>query len=144
MEGMNMTIEIEALAKIMFVDNVNDAQIELSLGGIESNKDLFYFCLDLFCKGLVLLFGSNNRVELDKLTIEQFNIVRKKMGNAGVDVKLELYQDMRDDDEKEKVSVNISNLENLGDNLDLKEYAFVIHTPTLVYNVNFELFHNIP
>ena len=139
-----MTIEIDALSKIMFIDNVNDAQIELSLGGIESNKDLFYFCLDLFCKGLVLLFGSNNRVELDKLSIEQFEIVRKKMGNAGVDVKLKLYQDIRDDEEKEKVSVNISNLESLGDNLDLKEYAFVIHTPSLVYNVNFELFHITP
>ena len=136
-----MTIEIEALSNIMFIDNVNDAKIELSLGGIESNKDFFYFCLDLFCKGLVLLFGSNNRVELENLTIEQFELVRKKMSNAGIDVKLELYQDLRDD---ETVSVNISNIENLGDNLDLKEYAFVIHTPSLVYNITFELFHIIP
>jgi hypothetical protein len=142
--AMNMTIEIEALAKIMFIDNINDAQIELSLGGIESNKDLFYFCLDLFCKGLVLLFGSNNRVELDKLSIEQFEVVRKKMGNAGVDVKLKLYQDIREEEEKERVSVNISNIENLDDNLDIKEYAFVVHTPSLVYNINFELFHNTP
>lgn len=142
--AMNMTIEIEALAKIMFIDNVNDAQIELSLGGIENNKDLFYFCLDLFCKGLVLLFGSNNRVELDKLSIEQFEVVRKKMENAGVNVKLKLYQDIREEEEKVKVSVNISNIENLDDNLDLKEYAFVVHTPSLVYNINFELFHNTP
>jgi hypothetical protein len=142
--AMNMTIEIEALAKIMFIDNINDAQIELSLGGIENNKDLFYFCLDLFCKGLVLLFGSNNRVELDKLSIEQFEVVRKKMGNAGVDVKLKLYQDIREEEEKERVSVNISNIENLDDNLDIKEYAFVVHTPSLVYNINFELFHNTP
>jgi hypothetical protein len=137
-----MNIEVDDLAKLMFLDNTQDARLELSLGGIEHNKDLFYFCLDLFCKGLVFLFGSNNRVELDKLNEEQFGIVRKKMGNAGIDVQLRLYEDIPDDGDR-SVNINISHLESLPDNLDIGEYSFVIRTPLLVYNINFVLFHNM-
>ena len=152
MDILNVEIEVDALAKIVFLDNKNDAQIHLSLGGVENNKDLFYFCLDLFCKGLVLLFGSSNRVELEELTVEQFEVVRKKIANAGINVKLKVYEDIPGEDNEgegaegenteAKSTLNISHLENLPNDLDLTEYTFVIRTLTLVYQVNFELFHN--
>ena len=41
-------MHINNLAEFMFLRNVNDAKLVMSLGGIEDAKDLFYFCLDLF------------------------------------------------------------------------------------------------
>lgn len=142
MDILNVEIEVDELAKVIFLDNTNDAEIHLSLGGVENNKDLFYFCLDLFCKGLVLLFGSAKRVELEELTLEQFEIVRRKIANAGISVKLKVYEDIPISEEETKPTLNISHLEDLSNDLNLPEYTFIVRTPTMVYQINFELFHN--
>lgn len=140
MDVVNVEIEVDELAKILFIDNVNDSNIYLSLGGIENNKDLFYFCLDIFCKGLVIMFGSSNRIDLESLTLEQFDEVKRKISNAGINVKLKVYEDIKD--ESETPVVNILHLENLSNNLPLHEYTFVIRTTQFTYEVGFELFHN--
>lgn len=160
MDVLNVELEVDELAKVLFIDNVNDSLIYLSLGGIENNKDLFYFCLDIFCKGLVLMFGSSNRVDLESLTLEQFEIVRKKILNAGINVKLNVYEDIEadiiedgtenlsfEDDDKanaqNKSIINISHIETLPINLSLSEYTFVIRTTKLIYEVSFDLCHNV-
>ena len=48
-------MEIDDLASFLFTKNINNITTELSLGGIADNKDLFFFCLDLF--GLALGHG---------------------------------------------------------------------------------------
>ena len=87
-------MHINDLADFIFIKNVNDSIIQLSLNGVEDMKDLFYFCLDLFCKGLVILFGQDNKVEVEIITLEQFMLLRKKMANAGININLNIYEDI--------------------------------------------------
>jgi hypothetical protein len=142
-------MHIDELAKFLFTENVNNVTIELSLGGIENNKDLFFFCLDLFCKGLVLLYGEGSkRVSIDTITEEQFKHIKSKMLCAGVKVDLSIYPldidvDVRTDDNK---SISILNIEELNDapsNKALQEYEFKLINHDIMYIVNFNLVHKI-
>lgn len=137
---------VEDLAKFVFIDNKTDAIVYLSMEGLETSKDLFYFCLDLFCKGLVYLFGANNRVDLDNLTMNNFIVIQKKLKNAGVVVGLKIYDDIVDDENSNseavpKAIINTDHINNLDNNLQLKEYSFILRklNTNQVYEVNFDL-----
>ena len=88
MSHLEVDMHVNDLAEFMFTKNKSNALIELSLGGIENNKDLFFFCLDLFCKGLVILHGTENKVDLDSITMEQFGDIKNKMELASGGYKI--------------------------------------------------------
>lgn len=85
----NVEMSINDITKVIFKDNVNDQRIFLDIANPDNNVqtpyDLFLFCVDLLCKGLVLLYGdnTNNKVEIEKLSMEQVYFVQKKLKNAG-------------------------------------------------------------
>lgn len=151
----SIEIEVDQLAHFMFIENKTDAIVELSLGGIEDNKDFFYFCHDLFCKGLVLLYGNDNRLIINDVTMEQFLNVKAKMANAGIHVKLDIINnDVRedahlDDDTPSDLPistlypyVNIQDIELLPCDLELHDYKFEIRlSPSVFYSISFSLFH---
>lgn len=152
-------VEVDDLAMFMFRNNSHDVIVELSLGGIEDNKDLFYFCLDLFCKGLVLMYGEDNKLIINNIQIEQFGFVKKKMENAGICVNLDIVSEAVDADADTKGSddfpkdlpkdslyprVNMDSIESLPHNMPLHDYKFEIHlTPCLTYSISFEVFHKV-
>lgn len=155
-------MHISDLADFMFKKNVHNSIIELELNGVEDNKDLFFFLVDLFCKGLVLLFGRENKVEIDSLTMEDFSVVKQKMSLAGVNVLLNIVEvppdlvdaiesikspednddpDAPSDIEKPNNYVNINDLEKEPNNKSLEDYVFKLKLSNLIYNINFELVH---
>jgi hypothetical protein len=155
-------MQINDLANFLFTENINDAIIELSLGGIENNKDLFFFCLDLFCKGLVLLFGTNGKVEVDILDAEKFTIIKKRMRLAGINIllniekiptlennnttTLSLIDDLVSsppDLVEAKTAINMTELDLEYDHKPLNEYIFKLKMENFIYNINFELIHQI-
>lgn len=164
---LNVELHIDDLAEFVFVKNVNDAIISLTLDGLENNKDLFYFCLDLFCKGLVRLFGNNNTVSVEDITHDQFTGIQKKLKNAGILVELSIREihtseadapshdtsydtshdishdtDANDQTSPTRIPVtNIPNIHELPDDLPLKEYCFILQNTTHSYKVTFELCH---
>jgi hypothetical protein len=157
---LNVDMHINDLASFMFIKNKNNAIIELSLGGIQNNKDLFFFCLDLFCKGLVHLFGDNGKVHVDQLTMEQFAIVKQKMSLAGIDVILNIirlpkdihveYETNLDSDvsppdiKEHPTAINISEIDSeLDSNKPMSEYIFKLKMHDIVYNINFQLVHRV-
>lgn len=156
------SLEIDELAQFLFQTNTCNAIIELRLGGIEDNKDLFYFCLDLFCKGLVLLFGNDNRIIVNNISLEQFQKVKTKMANAGINVCLtvENNNSLLEHHETDNTNVpntnmpsdllasalypklNMDHIETLPNNLNLTDYKFEINlSETTTYIISFELFH---
>lgn len=161
-------MHINDLADFMFVKNKNNSLIELELNGVEDNKDLFFFLVDLFCKGLVLLFGTNNKVEISDLSMEDFNNVKQKMALAGVDVNLHIVEleDTEDDNADDKTEdaaadnsiedtdapddiepvnkyVNFNDLEKEPNNKPLSDYVFKLKQQKMVYNIYFKLTQNI-
>lgn len=151
-----MEIEVDELAEFLFIKNEDNIVVELSLGGITDNKDLFYFCHDLFCKGLVILYGKENALIINDITDEQFFHVKKKMSNAGINVQLDIINreappdlvdtssDVPCDLPREVLypNVNMHELEALPNHLRLEDYKFEINfTPELSYGISFSLFH---
>jgi len=86
----NVDMHVNDLADFVFTKNINNAEIALDLHGVEDIKDLFFFYLDLFCKGLVLLFGDGRHVNVEDITLEQFEVIQKKMKCLGINVMLDL------------------------------------------------------
>ncbi len=131
-------MEIDDFATFLFKRNVNNAIIELSLGGVENNKDLFLFLVDLVCKGLVLLFGEDNRVELDAVTLDDFKLIAKKLYCAGISVDLEV-----ETNEGDLPGINLYEIENKPDDLPLSEFKFKITSVSFTYKLGFALVHRV-
>lgn len=162
MKHLAMEMHVSDLAEFMFIKNVNNALIELELGGIQDNKDFFFFLIDLFCKGLVLLFGKDNKVNIDELTMEDFAKIKEKMGVAGINVTLNIVPDKPDEDMNDieietedkmedapddiipqKTYLNIKDLEMEDNNKRLNEYIFKMKMSNLIYNISFDLIHRM-
>lgn len=157
---MSLEIEVDQLADFLFIKNSKDAIIDLELGGIEDNKDLFYFCLDLFCKGLILLFGKDNSLIIEDISQDQFMIIKQKLSNAGIGVSLDILELEQIKQEKELKDiiegpddiptqslypyVDFKTLEYLPNNLSLSSYYFDINlSEKLTYRISFDLFHRV-
>ena len=147
-----MEINIDYLAEFLFLRNTSNSLVELTLGGIEDNKDFFFFCLDLFCKGLVLLYGKDNKLIINDINEEQFETVRKKLENAGILAKLNVPPPPRPEADSPRdiedpsmfPNINMAELKELPANLDIDSYILKIQlTPRLAYNITFQLIHKV-
>lgn len=132
-------MNINYFADFLFVKNTNDSIIELTLPEIENNKDMFFFLVDLVCKGLILLFGTNNKVDIESIKIDDFKIIKKKMNLAGIKVNLSIFPI---ENSNGSVLLNLQHIEdNMADNLPLPEYVFTINNVDMKYNISFDLVH---
>lgn len=129
------TVNIDDIAHYMFLTNKNNNLISLSLPLLDGNKDLFYFLLDLFCKGLVILFGNNNRVPIENLTIDDFSKIKEKMSCAGINITLDVVTNSF----SSAFFINFADIENMPLNLNLKDYSISMITPVRRYKISFDL-----
>jgi len=140
-------MNINDFADFVFQKNTTNKAIGLSLNGIENTKDLFCFCLDILCKGLVLLFGSGDRVCIQDLSFEDFGQVTEKMKCIGIKCKLETFDVETPPDTLIDLwtqnLLNVHRVRTSDDNLQLEDYNFDIQTNTLIYRIRFELVHNV-
>ena len=134
---------IDELASFVFLGNKNDRRIDLQIcHGLETAKELFCFFLDMTCKGLVLLFGRDGRVELPDVTAEQLQEVQAKLELMGVRCEIVL----------EKLDYvpcflevlhRMHKLARSPEGLPLEDYAYEIVCHDMLYTVKFRLFHNV-
>lgn len=135
---VNVEMHINDLADFVFRKNIYDSEIYLQLFEVEDMQDLFFFCLDLFCKGLVLLYGDKNRVCLEELTMDQFLEVRRKLRLAGIDILLDV--EPQEPVEGEAIPpVTMIRVVEKTDNVKLEDYNFHMQTPTMKYTIRFSL-----
>lgn len=85
---MHAVVSVDDLAEFIFIANKNNNKLEIDFSSLGNGKELFLFLIDLMCKGLVLLYGSGNRLELDMVSQEQFHIIASKFKPAGITVAL--------------------------------------------------------
>ena len=136
-------MEVEDFAEFMFLRNTDNKPLEVSMGGLDNNKDMYYFCLDLFCKGLVMLFSSNGKsVSVEELSHDDFNLVKTKMACAGINVFLEVAQTSHEDLNNGSLT-NLKDIDMLGDNMSLETYKFILNTIPYKYIISFSLFRNM-
>jgi hypothetical protein len=143
MKILDVEMEVEDFADFMFVRNTDNKPIEVSMGGLENNKDMYYFCLDLFCKGLVMLFSKDGKsISVEELSQNDFNLVKTKMACAGINVHLEVAQTSPEDFNNGSLT-NLKDIDMLEDNMSLENYKFVLNTIPYKYIISFSLFRNM-
>ena len=148
MNDAAITLEIEQLAQYVFVQNRANKKIGLDIHGLGHSKDLFCFCLDLFCKGIVLIGGVNDdaaqerRAEIDSISMDQFNVISRKMLLAGIKCSLDmqpLEAPMTVQESRAILFKSISNIHNMPESLPIKDYEFTIKMHESLCTVRFEI-----
>lgn len=143
---LDVNMGVGDLAEFMFVRNVNHAILDLALGGIENNKDLFCFILDLFCKGLVLMFGNETRsVNIEDITMDNFQLLKQKMLCAGINISLQVFPAdlVSEDGQTQRAMLNLDEINASADNLPLEAYEFKVQNTQSTYVISFNLVHRV-
>lgn len=97
------SMDLEHFADMVFRQNKNDMALALS-ADLRSVRDCFCFCLDLLCKGLILLYGKEvvnidpvndratlkKRVDLENLDMEKLDFIKGRMLLCGIKVHTQL------------------------------------------------------
>jgi len=126
---MDVETDIESLSKHIFLEDSDD-RIAINLPELEATKDLAFFFVDLFRHGMVLLYGENDKVDIEKISITEFDLVKRKMNRIGITINLDIEPF---DPEYENISVTM-----MQDGLPLKEYVFTLHKQNRIYRIYFE------
>ena len=149
--------DIEQLVQFIFVENIDDHFIDMVIDkGVKNTKELFYTCVEILTAGLKLLYSDNEgKINLQTITLEQLEFVKKKMLLAKIDFRVDIIEKKDliieiDSDNNETISVTnkeddvlvnhlITSLTDLDNNLKLFDYCFKIQLPTVIYFVRFNI-----
>lgn len=145
---------MEELVNTIFIKNRFNNEIRFELNQNMSTKDLAHFLYSLFMKGLILLYGYNNQLTLNFLTMEQIEKVREKLNLAHVKTKVSLYDRETAVDldflpeafppnipfEVSVMQFNNMELGTKPNNLKLDEYVFKKYLNGKLICVSFEVF----
>jgi hypothetical protein len=138
----------------------NDQGYEMLLGldqSVKTNKELFSFCFQLFCNGLVLLYGDEQKVLLNALSMEQLDTIRKKMKCVHIHVKIATYdldtaylldivekptspQNQLRPNEGSVLAKSMAAIRTQGENDALEDYALTLMMHGNVMQIHFEIY----
>uniref|UniRef100_A0A6C0CVQ7 Uncharacterized protein n=1 Tax=viral metagenome TaxID=1070528 RepID=A0A6C0CVQ7_9ZZZZ len=154
------------LLERIYHKNPNNNRLFIEANSLRSTKELFRFCLDLFCKGLVMCHGGDSRrVEIDRLSMEQIQYVIDKLSYTGImtivrvltkehyhvihDESEELESDnplqepllekQRIKDAYQVLQKSVEAIDKFPDNDPLQNYNFKILVGDCVYCISFEI-----
>ena len=142
-----INIEVDELAEYIFKTNQCN-QIYINVRCLKSTKELFFFLFDIFCKGIVLLYGKNKKTLLNNLQLYQFEEIKEKLRYAHIKLNLEIYNkdtaillDMMKEANNEKMIIqqSIDDIINMNDNEDLSKYVFKIFMNESLFCIHFEI-----
>jgi hypothetical protein len=142
-------IDLSQLAQYIFVTNVEAKnEIFLDVQTIKTTKELFFFCFELFCKGLVILYGDGSRLCLNSVTMDQFHEIRRLFAFAHIKLCLNVYEkdvaclvDLIEEKETEReaISKSINALTKAPDNQELSKYMFNMLINNTLMIVSFDI-----
>ena len=153
-----LDVHADDLTRLVFIENHRNKTYALCLGGVETSKDLFFFMLDLLCKGLVFLYGNGEpAIDLAEVTTEQFQNVGQKLACAGIIVHLKtemivpVNRESNNNDNdtnnepKFETRINMPQLLSMPANSPLESFVLEIcmESVGVRHLLNFSLTHNI-
>ena len=86
---MNET-DINRVAQYVFLEHKTTDPVRLEIDGLTSPKDLFCFCFELLCKGLVLMHGQDETVDIETLTNDMIRNTCKRLEVTGIVPHIEI------------------------------------------------------
>jgi hypothetical protein len=143
-------MNIDALVNTVFFNHCHEISFELNQ--TVSVKELSNVLYTLFMRGLVLLFGTENKVTLNHLTMDQIDKVVCHMKRAKVKTTVNCYDkdtaillDLLPESvpvpyELYVLHANKAELESLQTDI-LKSYVYKMYMHGVLYTVCFEIIH---
>lgn len=129
--------EIDDMVPIIFSNKTN-LPINMSVSGIQDNYDMFCFCMDLFIKGIIYLYGNReSKLNIATLSNENIENVIFLMKKAGVNVifhKIPLTIRLMN-----AVSIPPKNEEKK----ELSDYVLEIIIDNVLYKISYEFIRPI-
>ena len=147
-----LNINVNELANYIFKINT-DKELFLNINSLKTKKELFFFLFDIFCKGIILMYGENNKMKLNNLELHQFEEIKTKLKYAHIGMNLIIYDKKtaqildlippNDQEIKEKniIQNSIDNIVKLPDDEDLKNYIFNLYMNDTLFCINFDILH---
>ncbi len=139
-----MNLNLDEFAAYVFNKHCDSTAINVQISdGIDTAKDMFCFCLDLLCKGIVLMFGgTEGSVRIDSITMEQFGELKKKMKLVGIDCDLAVSGPYDPPLTVVDMASKMGTFYSQPDDMNIEDYTFEIVSNNMVYSVKFRLIRN--
>ena len=133
----------DALAYMIFVEAPDNASINLTLPSLNNSKELFFFLLDVFMRGVILLFSSDGDASVALHTIDQamFDVLKSKMEIAGVRCHLDIRPSAQC---FVFPPINIEDLKRRPDDDPLEKFVLILHRRSDSVHFWFEIMRKIP
>lgn len=128
-------MNIDNFAEFIFINNKDKKQIQFDVDGLETTKDLFLFFVDLTTKGFILLYGKDNYVEIEQLSLESFDVIKKCLELVGIDIILSVVINT----ENKFNVLNKEEIESYRENEPLEKYIFKMYSTEYIYKIIFKL-----
>lgn len=147
-----LNINVNELANYIFKINT-DKELYININSLKTKKELFFFLFDIFCKGIILMYGKNNKMKLNNLELYQFEEIKTKLKYAHISLNLIIYDKetaqildlipLNDQEIKEKniIQNSIDNIVKMSDNENLKNYIFHLYMNDNLFCINFDILH---
>ena len=88
---MHLTVSLDDLPRLIFIDNIDDHRLALTIGDIDNGKDLFQMLVGILTKGIVILYGRGTQtVQLDSLGSEEVAFMTRKFANVGIRLSIDM------------------------------------------------------
>ena len=148
--------------KTLLTTNVYDnKECKVTIHNVESSKMLFNLCFDIFCKSLVILYGTSTSTDdvscclnLNTLTDTQLDFVKKKLERLNIKARTLMYDietarmlDIVNVDDttsapSDRMNVlqqSLVKIHRQPDDLDLKEYIVQLWVNDNIIELSFEI-----
>ena len=147
-----LNINVNEVANYIFKINT-DKEIFININSLKTKKELFFLLFDIFCKGIILMYGENNKMKLNNLELYQFEEIKTKLKYAQINLNMITYDKetaqildlipSSDKEIKEKniIQNSIVEIVRMPDNDDLKCYIFHLYMNNTLFCINFDILH---
>lgn len=135
------------LHKFLKTDCYDNTSCMLILSHLTNQKEIFFFCFELLCKCLVILYGEDNRLNLRILRSQDLDFVKTKLKQLCVKVNTIEYDiqtarllDMDIHGNLIQKSLNV--IMSHKDNESLKNYIIQVQVESTIVEISFEIIAN--
>jgi hypothetical protein len=141
-------IDVSELANYIFKKN-DCKELYININCLKTKKELFFFLFDIFCKGIILLYGENNKIKLNNLGPHQFEEIEKKLRYAHIklnmihyDLETAMLLDLlpqNEVNERNIIQESINDIMKMNDNANLYDYVIKLFMNNTLFCINFDI-----
>lgn len=138
-------VDFTQLVEYIYFKNQAKKKILIETSDLQNSKDIFCFCLDLFCKGLILCYGGETkRVEVNNLQMENIQDVIDKLSYTGIMTIVQIMGLQENNHELLKsphdlLVKSVNDISQYPENDSLDKYNFKLQVKDMMYIIRFEL-----